>query len=170
MGIILPDSVRLNMELEDQLELLGDRHDWLKHFDRELRNLDPYLSLVKASENATEPGLVPGYWHVKRDNPSEMATYYPLRGDSGEFVEPGSQHLDLMRRNDLQRPTAFKEFIKRQASVAELKAAKDAEDARERQETMAERIESIERAHVSMVDGWSNSVRGKKSDVKRTTD
>lgn len=162
MGLILPDSVRMSMELEDQLELLGDRHDWLKHFDRELRALDPYLSLVKASESATETGLVPGYWHVKRDNPSEMATYYPLRGDEGEFVEPGSQHLELMRKNDLQRPGAFKEFQERHKAVEDEMAARKADQARERVETMAERIEVIERAQVSMKDGWTNSVKGRK--------
>lgn len=162
MGLILPDSVRMSMELEDQLELLGDRHDWLKHFDRELRALDPYLSLVKASESATEPGLKPGYWHVKRDNPSEMDSYYPLEGAEGEFVEPGSEHLELMRKNDLQRPGAFKEFEARHKAVADAKAYRLAEQARERTETMAERIEVIDRAQVSMKDGWTNSVKGRK--------
>ena len=163
MGLILPDSVRMSMELEDQLELLGDRHDWLKHFDRELRALDPYLSLVKASESATEPGLIPGYWHVKRANPTEMDSYYPLRGDEGEFVEPGSEHLELMRKNDLQRPGAFQEFQARHKAVEDEMKARKADQARERVESMAERIEVVERAQVSMKDGWVNSVKGKKS-------
>lgn len=159
----VPDSARIDHDLESQLERLNERHAWLKHFDRELRAMDPYLSLVKATENATEPGLTPGYWHIKRDNPHDIASYYPLRGENGEFVEPGSEHLEMMRRNDLTNPENFKRMVR--DSEAHLRRIEDQkrERSEQRREEFAERMESYERAQVSMNDGWTNSVKGKRA-------
>lgn len=159
----IPEKARLDRDLEGQLEQLDKRHQWLKFFDRELRAMDPYLSLVKASDTATEPGLIPGYWHIKRDNPNDMATYYPLRGQDGEFVEPGSEHLEMMRRNDLTKPDNFKRLVRE--GEAHLKRIEDQkrEVSDQRREEFAERLESKERAHVSMTDNWTNSVKGKRA-------
>lgn len=170
--LYIPDSARINLNLESQLEKLNQRHEWLRHFDRELKAMDPHLSLVKASEQATEPGLIPGYWHIKRDNPRTMATYIPLRGDKGEFVEPGSEHLDFLRRNDLQRPGAFKELMERVEATQKAREREQEVKAQQRREEMAERIEAMERPSVSMNGKWTNSVKGVrgKSEPKRTTD
>lgn len=159
----IPEKARLDRDLDSQLEQLGKRHAWLKYFDRELQAMDPYLSLVKASDTATEPGLTPGYWHVRRDNPNDMATYYPLRGEKGEFVEPGSEHLEMMRRNDLTKPDNFKRLVRE--GEAHLKRIEDQqrEVSEQRREEFAQRLESKERAHVSMADNWTNSVKGKRA-------
>lgn len=160
-GIILPDSVRLRMEFDDQLESMNERHAWLRHFDRELRAIDKHLSLVKASENATQPGLEPGYWHIKRDNPTTLPTFIPLRNDKGGFSEPTSAHLELLRRNDMQRSGAFEEFKKQQDALETERQRRKQAAADERREEMAERIEAAERVSVSMNDGWKNSVKGR---------
>lgn len=159
----VPDNARINTELDSQLERLNKRHDWLKYFDRELRAMDERLSLVKASENATEPGLVPGYWHIKRDNEQAIATYYPLRGDNGEFVEPGSEHLEMMRRNDLTKPENFDRLVRQGEAHLRKMEQESKERAQARTEEMAERLESLERASVSLSGDWTNSVKGKRS-------
>lgn len=161
--LILPDSVRHQIDFEQQLEQLGTRHGWLKHFDTELRAIDPYLSLVKASDSAEQTGLVPGFWHIKRDNPTTIPTFIPLRNDDGGFAEPNSAHLEMVRRNDLQRAGAFEAFKKKQDNFEiERQRAKDAQTD-ERRIEMAERIEVMERAQVSMKDGWVNSAKGRKA-------
>jgi hypothetical protein len=162
-GIILPDRVRIQMEFDDHLSKLDGRHDWLRRFDAELRALDPYLSLVKAQDNATQLGLTPGYWHVKRDNPTTIPTFIALRGPDGEFVEPSSAHLEMLRRSDLQRKGAFDELVKRHDAAA-AKAAKLKETQREeRVDHMAEIIAHHDNASVSMAEGWTNSAKGRKA-------
>jgi hypothetical protein len=138
-GIILPDRVRIQMEFDDHLARMDGR------------------------DNATQLGLTPGYWHVKRDNPTTMPTFIPLTGPDGEFVEPSSSHLEMLRRSDLQRKGAFDDLVKRHDAAAE-KAAKLKETQREeRVDHMAEIIAHHDNASVSMADGWTNSVKGKKS-------
>lgn len=159
----VPPTAQIDHELDSQLERLGRRHEWLKYFDRELQAMDPRLSLVKASESATEPGLKPGYWHIKRDNEQTMATYYPLQGHDGEFVEPGSEHLEMMRRNDLTKPENFKRLVEQGEAHLRRIEEQRKERAEERQTEFAERFESVQRAHVSMKDGWTNSVKGKRA-------
>lgn len=162
-GIILPERVKLQIEFEKQLEGLNKRHDWLRHFDAELQRLDPYLSLVKASENANQPGLIPGFWHVQRKNPETMPTYIPLMGEKGEFQEPAFYHLEMLRKADLQRPGAFEEFQRRQDERMRAVERQKAEQAEQRVTEMAERIHHLDVPKVSMSDGWTNSVRGKKA-------
>lgn len=161
--IILPDRVRHQIEFERQLEELNKRHDWLRYFDRELRALDPHLSLVRARENATEPGLVPGFWHIKRDNPTTLPTFYPLRDEKGGFAEPSYSHLEMMRRNDLQKPGAFEDFVKRQEAGVRAEEKKRELQAEERREEMAERIAHLNNPSVSMTEGWTNSVKGRRA-------
>lgn len=160
--LILPDRVRYQLQFDQQLEQMNKRHSWLRHFDAELRAIDPYLSLVKASEAADQPGLVPGFWHVKRDNPTTMPTFVPLRDQDGGFAEPSFHHLEMLRRLDMQRPGAFDEFKRRQDELAQQAERRREAEAEERRDEMAERIASKERASVSMTEGWKNSVRGKR--------
>jgi hypothetical protein len=162
-GIILPEHVRLQLDFENQLETLNKRHDWLRHFDAELQRLDPYLSLVKASESADQAGLTPGFWHVQRKNPETMPTYIPLTDDKGGFAEPQSHHLEMLRRADLQRPGAFEEFKRRQDERVREMERRKADQAEQRRTEIAERISHLDVPKVSMSDGWTNSVRGKKA-------
>jgi hypothetical protein len=126
--------------------------------------MDPYLSLVKASDTATERGVTPGYWHIKRDNPEDMASYYPLCGEDGEFVEPGSEHLEMTRRNRPEaKPENFNRMVRDgEAHLKRIEAEREAVR-EQRREEFAERLESKERAHVSMTGNWTNSVKGKKT-------
>ena len=161
--LILPDRVRIQLDFEAQLEQLGDRHGWLKHFDAELRAIDSHLSLVKASDAANQTGLVPGHWHIKRDNPTTIPTFIALRNDDGGFIEPNSSHLELIRKNDMQRAGAFEAFKQKQDNFEVERERAKAAQTDERQSEMAERIEQLEHAQVSMKKGWTNSVKGRKA-------
>lgn len=161
--IILPDRVRHKIEFENQLENLNERHDWLRHFDAELRRIDPYLSLVKASEVASKPGLTPGFWHVQRDNPETMPTYIPLTDPDGGFAEPSGYHLEMIRKADLQRPGSFEAFKRRQEERLRGFEREREAKAQERRVELAERIAYMENPSVSMSSGWTNSVKGRRA-------
>lgn len=118
VSVLLPEEVRFSMELEDQLERVGrlrDRGAELHAFDKALKDIDPRLSLVRASEQATAPGLTPGYWHIRRQNdPPAMDSYLILTDPDGNFVEPHSGHLEWLRGCDLQRAGALDDLQKQQ--------------------------------------------------------
>lgn len=96
-------------------EKLTHRHQHLQWFDHELKMIDWRLSLVRAHDGAVDRDLIPGYWHVKRDNSQHgMAdTYMPIMGPNGEFMEPHAGVLQRLRERDMQRPGAWEEEIAR---------------------------------------------------------
>lgn len=124
--LILPPIVDYN----ERRARLAERHEALKWFDRELKELDPYLELIKASESSDEPDLIPGYWHIRRQNPVGIQTYIAITGPAGEFMEPHSGVIEDLRRMDLQRPGAWEEFH-RNLSEKESAASRAAEEQRE---------------------------------------
>ena len=165
-SVILPPEVELRMDLEAQLEKMSrqqERHSYLRWFNQQLQFLDPYLELVKAAENSTEPALIPGFWHVKRNNPNDLPTFYPIHTQDGGFMEPHMGVLDDLRRWDTSRPGWLEE--KRKAQTREFTKREE-----ERQELMvtemAERIRHYETPSVSMKSGWVNSVKGKRGNKK----
>jgi hypothetical protein len=144
MSLILPETVKANLELERCLEAVSRAHahgDFLLWFDRELKNLDSRLSLVKASERA-EPPLVAGYWHVKRENEQAVDSYMPIAGADGEFVEPHSGVLRDLEASDLQRPGVLEALTERQQ-----RSVRDRSDLKQE---FAERIEQASKTSVSM--------------------
>lgn len=110
-GIILPPIALYNAEREK----LTNRHEHLKWFDVQLKQLDWRLSLVKAAPGAVDRDLIAGYWHIKRDNSEKgmLDTYLPITGPNGEFMEPHTGVLEQLRGGDLQRPGAWEEMIRR---------------------------------------------------------
>lgn len=166
MSLVLPDVVQYNRELDDCLERLDrtrERAGWLKHFDAELRKLDQRLSLVRAGTQFTMPGLVPGYWHVKRRNdPPAMDSYLPLMGPDGEFVEPHMGILENLKRQDLQRDGALDELRKREEREREDQEKAKRFRAADRQEEFATRLKAIENPGVSMAPGWTYRKKGRR--------
>jgi hypothetical protein len=90
MSLILPPTVAFDLERERMVE----RHAALSWFDRQLKDIDPRLELVRAREHAHAPGMEPGFWHVKRTNEQTLDSYVPIKGPDGEFVEPNSGWLN----------------------------------------------------------------------------
>jgi len=159
--LILPEAVahadRLERSLE-KLNLLRERVSWLTYFESELKAIDGQLSLVKAVENATEPGLTPGYWHVKRDNPAMVPTYLPIQGPLGEFVEPHSGILEDLRRMDLQRSGALEE-------IARAQNRKAADERKRRENAKLERVEALA-GHMKAIDSPGVSRAARRRSVR----
>lgn len=96
----LPDSSR-DDAAEDQAAIseMTMIDETIQHFTAELKSIDPDLELVKASNHASLPGLVPGYWHILRKGmPTTILT---LDGPNGEFREPGSWMYDWLLEQDM---------------------------------------------------------------------
>lgn len=138
-GLVLPASV----ERARRREQLAPRHRTLEWLDRELRALDPRLSLVLAAPHAEWP-LRPGFWHVKRDNfPMTDDTCIPIENPDGSYREPTADILDWLRARDLWRAEnmrAARESYDREQTARD-RANQDAAD--ERQDELAGRIKAI---------------------------
>lgn len=70
-----------------------------------LREIDPYLDLVKVArpigwEQGAPFGMKFGHWHLLRRNPDAPDSYVPIQGPDGEYVEPVSELVDWVRRQD----------------------------------------------------------------------
>lgn len=162
--LILPDSVKFNRGLEEQLERVAElrrKGSFLNEFDHQLKDLDPKLSLVKAGEHSDLPELMPGYWHVKRDNEGAPASYLPIATLDGHFKEPDSGTLEWLRSCDLQRPGALREIQKRQEQEMIDHARDKARLREERKDEFLERYKSHANASVSMKQGWKNKAKGR---------
>lgn len=121
---LLDERRRLDEATLKGMELLAE----LKRFNAELQRIDPHLELVRASPNATLPGLRPGFYHLVRHNPSAPVSVEVLEGPGGEFVEPGSNVFDLVERSDMWSARAMRARQKR-----ELDHARSEERRRERE-------------------------------------
>jgi hypothetical protein len=124
----------------------------LDYWTAELRKIDPYLSLIKAKEDADVPGLRPGFYHVMRLNQTAAPSLIVHEGPNGEFREPDSGLFDLLRRNDLWNNEAARDR-KRLFREADEAARKRRETERQaRREELAERVRAVTETSISMTD------------------
>lgn len=146
-----------------QRERMTHRHSELREFDRELKDLDPLLSLVRAAPHAEDPDLIPGFWHVKRENPIGMDTYLALKSADGGFSEPHSGFIEQLRRQDLQRDGAWDELMKRLTAEEDNRLKAQQETREELKQEFAERYKAHADPGVSMTDtGWTYKKRGRR--------
>lgn len=162
---------RVSRELRDATErhkrevLEAARRDaTLDYWDRELKKIDPALTIIKAVDDARVPGLKAGYYHIVREVENGPPSILPIVGENGEFVEPTSRILDLLRAGDLQNPRAMAERRRRDdaAERAREKARQDGHE--ERVEEMLDRWKSMTQTRVSMSRDtpWSQNVQGRR--------
>lgn len=159
--IILPASAQYNVERER----MAVRHHNLKDFDRQLRELDEHAELVQASEYADAPGIVPGFWHVRRTDPDTgWQAYIALKGPHGEFSEPHSGHLEMLRENDLQAPGGFERLMRRVEAEERERDRHNMWTRDEFKQEFAERYLNKERPSVSFSDvgGWRNKAHARR--------
>lgn len=136
----------------------------LDYWDKELQKIDPALTLIQAHENAQVPGLTPGYYHIIRDVEGAPPAILPLVGDDGEFVEPTSRILDLLRAGDLQNPRAIADRRRKDEQAARAREKQRQADHEERVEEMMDHWAAATQTRVSMSDAapWSQNVAGRK--------
>lgn len=130
----LPESTRSELARDQkaiaEMTLIDEA---CKHFTAELRQIDPDLELVKASNNANVPGLLPGYWHILHKGPP--VDLHALQGPNGEFREPGSWMYQWLLEQDGWNDRT-KKINRERAEKAE--SAKQRELNREREDRIEE--------------------------------
>lgn len=134
------------------------------YWDKELAKIDGGLHLIRAKENATVPGLRPGYWHVIRDCSPAPPSIMPIVGDDGEYVEPTDRLLELLRAGDLQNPRAMADRIERDEREERARERRKQAAHEERVEEIAERVAAVTQTRVSMnTDApWTQSTNGRR--------
>lgn len=124
--LLLPDHIIADLEREAEADAHIGR---AREVDAELKALNHRLELVWVGERATSPGLVRCRWHVRRRDRDAgvMDAYFPIVGPDGEYVEPTSQVVEMMRRNDLWKTDVRREVREhREARQREIEAQRKA--------------------------------------------
>ena len=118
-----------------------------RHWNEELKRIDPTLSLVFVPGHATEFDDV-NCWQLKKEIPGDYDEYWPLLTDAadvaagkarreGEYKAPGSWLLQRLDENDLWNPRVHRS---RQEARQKYRAAKERakeREAEQRQDEMA---------------------------------
>lgn len=156
-SLILPASYAFNQEREAMVHAAAERRGALEWFDRQLRDIDPLLCLVKAKDHAQAPGMRPGFWHVCRRNPAPaIDSYIPITTPDGEFCEPSTWWLEEFRRDDAWNNGGWEAMAKR---WADRDAARQRDKERQREgriDELAGRIKAKSSPGVSFSDGkWT---------------
>ena len=124
MNLLVPESVeaeRINAEIERQVDA---QIDLAQHWNRELKRIDPGLSLVLGKENADDMELRAGYWAIRKVVPGSVDAYIVLQGPQGQYREPGPWMLEMLNENDMwnDRRRHERKEIKRRLSEAKARA------------------------------------------------
>lgn len=142
----------------------------LDKWNRELKKIDPLLRLGRAKEKAHAPGVEPGFYHLIRINPGAPIWVQPLHDGQGNFVEPTSRMLDLLRASDLQNTAAVR--AREAEDAAQVRAVEKAKEDghEERVDTMMEHWRASSQVRIPFRGlertGWSQAVAGRRG-VKR---
>lgn len=177
MTIFVPPRVAAELREESrrhQAEVMGSLEvgATIEKWDRMLAEIDPRLTLVKARDWVkTGTSLMPGYWHIIRDNSDRSAppTVMPITGPHGEYAEPTSRIFELLKQNDLQRPGHAREMREREEKIRQAEEKERERETEERQREIYERWIAGNRTFVSMDRStpWTQNVRGKRPAAKK---
>lgn len=134
-GRVREEQLAVRRQHEARLAAMVGEHSKLEQWNKELKEIDPYLELVRAHENASAPGLKPGYYHVLRHNPGAPPSLIPVETDEGEFREPDSNLFDQLRHWDGWDNRVTRD---REVRAQKLERARDRQKAREHEERLDE--------------------------------
>lgn len=145
---------------------LGRQLSHVRDLERRLQDIDPQLSLVLAQPNAQHPDLLPGRWHLIRDNSDrgELPTVIQIAGPNGEYEEPSHAAVDNLLKADLWRGDAKEQRKRIQAyELAQREKVRAAQE-EERRHEIAERIRSATETQISLnrSSPWSQNVSGRR--------
>jgi len=122
MPLILPEiyeAEQINREIEQQVD---EQIEVATRWNKELRRIDPGLSLVLGAQNAADTELRAGYWHVRKRVPGSVDAYIVLQGPQGQYREPGAWMLEMLQGADMWNDRVRHERREIQRRVAEAKA------------------------------------------------
>lgn len=141
-----PDSAALDLRAERAALLRAqvDRYrETFRHFNQKLKEIDPNLELVRASEDATAPGLKPGYWCVVRHVPGGQPLVIVHQGPNGEYREPDSGLFEELRRGDMWNDRARKDREKAERKARQAREREEEREVADRVDEMTERLRSL---------------------------
>lgn len=170
MSLWMPPRVQRELaqersEYEALIAILTECDDVPDLLNRRVSEIDPNLAVVKAKP--TVPWgvpLKPGYFHLVRRNETAPVSVTVIEGPDGEYIEPGSKMLDLIRSRDLWNPQVRADLA---AAEEERKRAAQRELERDREEIneeVLERFKAGTQASVSMNQDtpWSQNASGRR--------
>lgn len=149
-GMILPPSFMDEIErdrretADNLMEIAAVKAD----FDRDLKQIDEHLEILKAKDQTTVVGLKAGYWHIVRLNPGHPADILPLQYEDGSYREPGSWIYDYVMESDLYNDRARKAHRERQKRADEARERRKEREAQDRIEHYKDRIGSLNRTSI----------------------
>lgn len=137
----------------------------MDRWNRELKQIDDRLELVRAQEKTTVPGLRPGYWHVLRVNPAPSPpSLIALEGEGGEFREPGSWMFEMLRAADLWRDDVARDRARRKSELEVVQRRARERERAELREELADRWKARTNPGVSMAGtGWRYRAGARRS-------
>lgn len=133
MPLILPgESAEVAAHKAEQGRQIRAAEKRLFGLEKELKAIDPSLSLIFAPPGARDVGLLPGRWHIRKDIPNAPDEFWPLVGPNDSYREPGAWVLDEFNANDLwdRRVHRDKKEARRKLREARLRAQKNEAEAR----------------------------------------
>jgi hypothetical protein len=124
---IVPPEIRAKYEREEWVER-GVRAG--RALERALKDMDPALDVVFIKPDIGEEylpgGAIPGYWHVRRNNPAPaVPTYMPITTEDGGFRQPDFGVIDELRRSDLWAPGALEKALRQEDRTRAKELAKE---------------------------------------------
>jgi hypothetical protein len=146
-GIILPDSARSEIE-RDHRELADNLFSVAAvkaDFDRDLKQIDPHLEIVKAKDQTTVVGLRAGFWHLVRRPPGHPAYIKPITANGhpeGPYKEPDSSVFEEAMLDDLWNDRARKANRKRMKTAEDARQRRKDREAQDRIAEFGERVKS----------------------------
>lgn len=156
MALWLPNGVTREMDdakKDFTAQVMGQVQEELERFNKEIRRLDPYTSLVRADPRSKHPQLRPGYYHIIRRPPDGPPMIEVWEGPNGEFKEPGSDLFEWLRHSDLWSDRTRREREKRQKQLKKLAEREREAEAYDRREELYQRIRSATRTSIAVPKG-----------------
>lgn len=172
MTLFLPPTITRGLQqerLQMQTDLVKMTHmkETMDSWNRDLRQIDPYLELIKAQENPEVQihALKPGYWHIIRHNPDAPPSITTWEGPEGEYREPDSGIYDHLRLNDLQNPEVMKAIKKKRITLERLRKERENRENEERRQELFERLAANRDVRISFDRDakWTQNVSGRRA-------
>lgn len=108
MSLILPDSVRAELENEARARVVDSELGKSLAFYHHLKDRYPDCDLVFASADPGDEALLPAgvlcaRWHIVKRNPPPAAhTYIPIVTEDGGYREPTAHDIELLKERDMR--------------------------------------------------------------------
>lgn len=128
----------------------------LDHYNKELKQIDQYLSVILAKPKTTVMGLKPNYYHLVRMRPGTLAYIKPIQGPNGEWRDLDSSIFDTVAENDMWNDATQRELNKLQRRAEAARVAQKDREAQDRAREFDERWHSATHVSVSVprsIDG-----------------